>query len=71
MFTLCICITFFIKSADLAHTITYTVVEYIQYVKKVLIQSSDWKSAIYKIIYTSTKLNIVCEHIEQGAYFMI
>ena len=44
---------------------------YVQYVEKVLILSNDLKFAIYKIIYTSTILNIISEHIEQGAYFMI
>ena len=41
------------------------------YVVKGLVLSNDQKSAIYKIIYTSTRLNMICEHVEQRAHSMV
>ena len=40
-------------------------------VVKRLILSNGQKLAIYKIIHTSARLNIICEHVEQGAHSMI
>ena len=40
------------------------IIEYIQYIEKVLLFSNNQESAIYRIIYTSVKLNMISKHIE-------